>query len=309
VSYVLNDTPNQVIPEATRQRVLDAAAVLGYTPSAAAKTLRSGRSDVVLGLLPDWPIGTSVGRLIEQLSAALARQGLTFVVHPLAGTDRAVTELWKAITPVAVVTFEPLPEADVATMRSAGIGVTVALFGIDAAGPDAFSLSDRRNGRLQAEHLATAGHRRLGYADPDDPRLEVFAAARRDGARQACAELGLPGPSRRTVALDAGAAAEAIEGWRSEGVTAVCAYNDEVALALLGGLRRLGLAAPADLAVIGVDDIPAAALAWPPLSTVRADLPALSGYLVEQILTGLAGRPAPQRPGPDIHAVLVRESS
>ena len=48
VSYVLNDTPHQSIPEATRRRVLDAAAELGYTPSAAARALRSGRSDIVL---------------------------------------------------------------------------------------------------------------------------------------------------------------------------------------------------------------------------------------------------------------------
>jgi len=43
VSYVLNDTPGQKIPENTRRRVLDAAASLGYAPSAAARTLRSGR--------------------------------------------------------------------------------------------------------------------------------------------------------------------------------------------------------------------------------------------------------------------------
>ena len=308
VSYVLNDTPNQVIPESTRQRVLAAAAALGYTPSAAAKALRSGRSDVVLCLLPDWPIGANVGHLIEQLSVALARRGLTFVVHPLAGTERAVGELWKAITPVAVVSFEPLPEQDVATMRSAGIEVTVALLGATATGPEAFAFSDQRTGRLQAEHLAAGGHRKLGYADPDDPRVGGFAAVRLDGVRQACAELGLAEPAVQTVALEADSAASAIGAWRRDGVTAVCAYNDEVALALFAGLRQLGLAAPADLAVIGVDDIPAARLASPPLSTVRADLPALSGYLADRITAGLSGEPVPQRPGSDLHALVVRES-
>ena len=57
VSYVLNGTPNQSIPEATRRRVLDAAEQLGYTPYAPARALRSGRSDVVLFLMPEWPIG------------------------------------------------------------------------------------------------------------------------------------------------------------------------------------------------------------------------------------------------------------
>src|SRR3954447_18722682 len=66
VSYVLNDTAHQPIPERTRQRVLAAAAELGYTPSAAARTLSSGRSDLVLLLLPDWPIGPTVGQLLEE---------------------------------------------------------------------------------------------------------------------------------------------------------------------------------------------------------------------------------------------------
>src|SRR5215218_9071233 len=78
VSYVLNDTPHQTISAHTRDRVLHAAAVLGYAPSAAARTLRTGRSDVVLCLLPDWPIGPEVGSMLGNLSTALARSGLTF---------------------------------------------------------------------------------------------------------------------------------------------------------------------------------------------------------------------------------------
>ena len=68
VSYVMNNTPHQVIPETTRQRVLAAAVELGYTPSAAARMLVSGRSDVVLLLLPDWPIGLGVASLLDELS-------------------------------------------------------------------------------------------------------------------------------------------------------------------------------------------------------------------------------------------------
>src|SRR5699024_8468011 len=67
VSYVLNDTPGHRITADTRARVADAAARLGYAPSAAARTLRSGRSEVVLCLLPDWPIGPEVGAMLGHL--------------------------------------------------------------------------------------------------------------------------------------------------------------------------------------------------------------------------------------------------
>src|SRR3954451_18865798 len=118
VSYVLNNTPHQAIPEHTRRRVLAAAAELGYTPSAAARALVTGRSDVVLLLLPDWPIGPTVGALMEHLSAALAEHGLTFVAHPRSA--RPVSQVWAAITPAAVITFEELDPPDAARIEAAG---------------------------------------------------------------------------------------------------------------------------------------------------------------------------------------------
>src|SRR3954469_15611031 len=167
--HSLNNTPHQVIPERTRQRVLAAAAELGYTPSAAARALSSGRSEVVLLLLPDWPIGPSVGSLLENLSTALAEHGYPFVAHPRSA-GRSVGEVWKAITPAAVVTFEELDEMDAVRLRAAGVELAVALFG-GRRGARALDLPEQRTGRLQAEHLAATGHRRLGYACPDDPRV------------------------------------------------------------------------------------------------------------------------------------------
>src|SRR5437868_2690064 len=70
VSYVLNETPNQAIPEGTRRRVMEAAEELGYTPYAPARVLRSGRSDVILFLIPEWPIGPAIARLVEDLTLA-----------------------------------------------------------------------------------------------------------------------------------------------------------------------------------------------------------------------------------------------
>jgi DNA-binding LacI/PurR family transcriptional regulator len=108
VSYVLNDTPHQTIPEETRQRVLEAVARLGYTPSAAATALRRGRSDVVLGLLPDWPVGHAVGRVMQEITAAFARHQLTFVVHPDSRIGRydGNIEPVQALEGGAAVTFE-----------------------------------------------------------------------------------------------------------------------------------------------------------------------------------------------------------
>ncbi|WP_250037417.1 LacI family DNA-binding transcriptional regulator [Paractinoplanes maris] len=307
VSYVLNDTPRQTISAGTRDRVREAAAQLGYSPSAAARTLRTGRSDVVLCLLPDWPIGTEVGSNLGHLSAALAHHGLTLVVHPGNRADRPIADLWKAITPAAVIAYSGFSDAEIAAMRSAGVALVVALSGRHRG--HELAVPQELVGRRQAEHLAQAGHTRLGYAYPDDPRVRFFAEPRLAGVRAACAARRLPTPVGLTVPLDPPAAADAVRRWQATGVTAVCAYNDEVALAVLAGLRQLGSSAPADLAVIGVDDIPAARLADPPLTTVTTDQSVVGAHLAATVVAAMNGRAAPTLPAADIVRIVPRQSA
>ncbi len=308
VSYVLNATASQAISPGTRTRVLDAAARLGYAPSPAARALRTGRSDVVLCLLPDWPIGPEVGALLGNLSTALARAGLTFVAHPGNREDRPMAEIWKAITPAAVLAFTDFSDEEIDAMRSAGVALVVALLGRSPQRRGELDAPQHLIGRLQAARLAGRGHTRLGYAFPDDDRVRVFADPRLAGVRAACADLGLPGPAVETVPLDPGSAAVAVRRWRAGEVTGVCAYNDEVALAVLAGLRSAGLSAPAGLAVIGVDDIAAARLADPPLTTVTTDQMAVAAHLAATVLAAITGAPPPAAPTTGLVQVVGRDS-
>ncbi|WP_344811323.1 substrate-binding domain-containing protein, partial [Microlunatus aurantiacus] len=92
--------------------------------------------------------------------------------------------------------------------------------------------------------------------------------------------------------------------------TAICAFNDEVALALLAGAQRCGIAVPDDLAVIGVDDLPLAALITPALTTIARDTAAGALDIVDAVVAQLDGR-TPARPGSasDGQVVIVRDSA
>ncbi|MFL6140588.1 MAG: LacI family DNA-binding transcriptional regulator [Labedaea sp.] len=307
VSYVLNGTPNQTISAPTRRRVFDAAESLGYTPYAPARALRSGRSDMVLLLIPEWPIGPAIARLVEELTRALAAAGLTLVVHAHPRNARPVHDLWKAITPAAVINHQALDEAEVGAARRAGIPVVAPVF--QFAGRASFADFQQGVGHAQAAHLCSAGHRRLGYALPDDERLAAFADPRLAGARAACADLGLAEPMAHTVPLDRIGASTAVRAWRRARITAVCAYNDEVALAVLAGLRHRHLTAPAQLAVVGVDDIPAGALADPALTTIATGMSALGRHLAAAVVAVLQGEPAAPGPGPEIIRLVRRASA
>jgi DNA-binding LacI/PurR family transcriptional regulator len=310
VSFVLNDTPHQKIPDETRQKVLAAASRLGYLPSAAARALASGRSDVVLYLLPDWPIGPTVGSLLEYLSAAFEASGFAFVVHPRAHTARPLSQLWTNITPAAVLAFEDFTEDELTSMEAAGVQARVAMFGRTGTEAGGMTIPEQHVGRLQVEHLAATGHRTIGYAYPDDTRLDHLAVPRFDGARQTCVDLELEEPIRTAVALTMESAVAAVRAFRGADprVTAVCAYNDDLALALLAACRELNVAVPEELAVIGVDDVPAAAFSAPPLTTIIHDIPALAQHIADSVIRTLAGRPPLRRPR-SYAAHLVRRST
>jgi DNA-binding LacI/PurR family transcriptional regulator len=308
VSYVLTGRDGVTISAETRQRVRDTAARLGYAPSAAARALRTGRSDLVLCILPDWPVGPVIETLLDELADELSGRGLAVLVHHGRGT-RPLTDLWRAVTPRAVIGFAPFADDDLLAMRQAGIQVLGTLGEERQPGPAVPSESQLEIGGIQVRHLASRGVRRIGYAWPGDERLEVFARDRLLGVRRACADLGLADPVVLPVALDVDSAASAVRTWHEQEVTGVAAYNDDVALAVLSGLRSEGLSCPQDCAVVGVDDIPAARLAAPPLTTISQSIELQARYLAALVLADLDGaEEKPEHPGHGLHLV-VRDSA
>ncbi|MCZ2262551.1 LacI family DNA-binding transcriptional regulator [Isoptericola sp. QY 916] len=306
VSYVLNDTPGASVSDATRERIHAAAERLGYAPSAAARALRRGRSDLVVAVLPDWPVGPVVESLLDHLTDALAARGLFVLVHHHRDT-RALTDLWRAVTPLAVVGLAPFLPDDARAMTRAGIRVVGAVEPADGAAAGGFDASQRGIGALQAGRLADTGHSRLGYVTTDDPRLDRFARARLAGLRAACAARGLAEPV--VVAVRTGEpATTTVRGLSGAGVTAVAAYNDEVALAVLAGAREAGVPVPSRLAVIGVDDSPGARVAAPPLTTVAQPVERQAEHLAAEVLAALDGRDAPPWPDDGAHVVVRRSA-
>lgn len=294
VSYVLNDNPSQKISDSTRERVLRSVAELGYTPYEPARTLRSGQSNIVLFVAPDYPVGHVIGEMYDRLIDLLTRQGRTLVTHRVTpGID--LLDVASSLSPFAVISMAPV-SADVRRALE-GLGARVEIIGFreptGTGDPDVIHPQERV-GRLQAEHLRAHGHLRLGYALPDDDRAEMFSAPRLAAVRDVCAENGLLEPMVGTVPFDIDRAAKTVRAWHAAGVTAVCAFTDDVAIGVIGGAHAAGLAVPADLAVIGVDDIPLAAVTVPPLTTVHLDVDALARAIVRPLGMVDEADPAPE---------------
>ena len=119
----------------------------------------------MLCLLPDWPLGHAVGTLVQHLTAAFARHKLTFLVHSNTRSARPLSEIWKTITPAAVLALDRFSTAEAEVMRAAGVQVIVALHASTRRRWREIRTPENPIGALQARHLATTHHRLGGWAD------------------------------------------------------------------------------------------------------------------------------------------------
>lgn len=268
VSYVLNGVPGQAIPEATRVRVLEVARQLDYVPSTHAQALARGSSRTVIVSLGDLPREAFVDQLARDVSDTLEADGRFAVIDDSRGPDRSrrLIALAQLISPEAIVTFLPLPEALGARLADLGLGRQVSIVRDDDALADLLRLGPRR----QVEYLAGRQHRSVCYWGTAEPQLSSLDEIRRDSVAETARRFGMEFMATGgTGSLEA--AAEMI-GDAAARVTSVAAFNDETAMIVLTAAWKAGVRVPEDLAVIGVDDLPSSRWTVPPLTTVSYNL-------------------------------------
>ena len=300
VGFVFNKTAGQTISSGTRARVLEAAERIGYRPHAGAQALARGASRIVLLVLPDWPVGASMQRLIEAASSVLDAAGYTLVTYT-PRRDGAARPLWELLEPEVVMGFAPFTREQLSGMRAHGI---THIFPDENGG----SAAPETGPAEQLRYLHELGHQRIAYASTGDPRLTDLAGVRILAAQQYARQHGREALEVRTLAVHDDAI-DAVRDWRASGVTAVAAYNDDVAALIVGAAARLGVDVPNDLSVIGHDDAPIASLFVPTLTTVRRDEEADGANFAAVAIAGATGTGLPDLTETVTEKVIVRESS
>ncbi|MEV0852392.1 LacI family DNA-binding transcriptional regulator [Nocardia fluminea] len=287
VSFVLNGKNEFGISETTRRLVLETAQRLGYAPSAVARALRSGRSQVVVFLLSDAPVSEPFGRFKREVTTALQAQGFTCVFLELSGLAGGVSAVCQHLDPAIVVSTAVLPEGDKQALVRSGVPVIDGVLGAEDA--SITGLDQREIGRTQVRHLADRGHRVVGFAAVDERQDQPFCLPRLEGVREQCRALGLAEPVVVTTNYSLDGAGAAVARWAASEVTAVAAFNDIAAVAVLGACRMRGLEVPGQLAIIGVDNDSVARLTVPTLTTVDIDLTVPARSLARAIVDAARG--------------------
>jgi len=307
VSKVING--RRGVAAGTRARVEALIDRYGYrrpAPSARRTTM-----ELVFDELEDmW--GTEIIRGVERV----ARQHQMGVVLTEFGPERNAIHYWIDDTvsrrPACVVTVAQLSEEQRNQLRAKGIPFVV--FDPTTELPDDVPFVGATNwsgGRSATRHLIELGHRRIAMIGGPDHVL--CCRARLDGHRSALDAAGLPPDDALIVRTDLtredGHAAALDLLQRPQPPTAIFTCNDLQALGVYQAARQLGQRIPADLSVVGFDDLPIAALMDPPMTTVRQPLTEMAAAATELALALGRGEDRPQI-GLELATTLtVREST
>jgi LacI family transcriptional regulator len=318
VSYVLNGVTEGRVPisDETRQRVLEAIEELGYEPDARAQALRSGSTKTIALIIPDLrnPHFCEYATGIEEAARAA---GYHFLLSSTTMNDEYAVEIFKdlarrrfdgLIIASSFILKSAEAQAILKQIRERGLPIVEMdeNYGVDSVYADYYQAT-----KEVMSYLLSLGHRRIGLIygvgghELGEDRLHPYQAA-----------LQVAGiPVQPELIVDCGPAIE--DGYQAalkllklpSRPTAIIAINDLLAISAVRAAADLGLRVPADLSLVGYDDIPMANHLVPRLTTVTKDALILGKKAFEMVLARIQN---PDLPRQEIHSparLILREST
>ncbi|MBF4163571.1 LacI family DNA-binding transcriptional regulator [Nocardioides acrostichi] len=260
VSRALRGLP-RVSPD-TRERVLDAAVRLGYTPSPHAVGLASGGRTRTIAIVVLWVTRWYFSTVVHGAESLLRERGYDVLLYNIGGDAEArrrvlLTQLLtKRADAVMVVGFTPTPEEVLWLGRHDVPAVTL---GARVDEWPSVRIDDENVARVAVEHLVALGHRRIAYVGQlSDDGLDLATPRDRlHGYRESLRAAGVD--PEESLEFDGGFT---LDGGREAGrrllqlrerPTAVFCASDEMAYGVLRSCLEAGVDVPREMSVIGVD--------------------------------------------------------
>ncbi|MGH2559918.1 MAG: LacI family DNA-binding transcriptional regulator [Thermomicrobiales bacterium] len=318
VSLVLNGRDGPLrISAATRQRVLDAAQSLGYTPNIVARRLRSvgnERPSLTIGVVLPFDerlvVSVRAAGIVRQTLDAWARdEGIgspdVLIETYSGGHLDEVPSLAGNTRYNGVILLNTLPADDQFLAAAGPLPVPLVLIQRSVDGHSWVNSDNRAMGRAIAEHLLSLGHRRFAVVKASvasaaqEARVDGFACRlREDGLDLAAASI-VSGAFSESGGHEA--TRRLLHGLADSGdsvPSALFVPTDLMAVGALHALKEAGLGVPADVAVVGYDNEPVASFTDPPLTTVDAAIAESADAATKMLLAlihNYAGAPMTKR--------------
>jgi LacI family transcriptional regulator len=304
VSRALN-SPGR-INEKTEAKVRAAARDLRYRLNPMARALPTGRTNT-LGLILSDITNPMIAGIVRGAQQAASERGYTLLLaESQESAELEATAVDRMIASVDGLVLAASRLDDERIEQAAEDRLTV-LINRDVAGIESV-IGDVEPGIDEAvAHLHLLGHRRIVYLS--GPQTSWMSGHReaviRAVAERRGVEIEVLGPNRPTLEMGT----EALPRIVATGATAVVAYNDVMAIGLLRAAQQQGLDIPAELSIVGFDDVFGSDFTSPPLTTVRMPLMVLGELAVRRLLDMLQSDDEPERVEPPVSRLVIRGSS
>jgi len=295
VSYVINDNAAISIPVETRQRILDAMDELGYVPNITARRLRSSKTYTIAGIIPDIlnPFYPAFERGIQDVAEQHRYDLMMYNTDSDADKERRCIDLLvQGRVDGLIGVFFHVTARDLLPALERNIFVVRLEAGEKPTGPwplDNIFVDNTAAAQAATTYLIQRGHTRIGMlANQDGP-----SQYRLQGYRNALQAHHLPvGPELiRVGRFDTEGGYETMQQLLAldRRPTAVFASNDVMAMGAMAAIRQAGLSIPGEMAVVGFDDIPAASLVYPALTTIAQHQRQMGQRAAEMLFERLDG--------------------
>lgn len=289
VSRVINNRPD--VSAATRRHVQEVIDRLGYRPSHAARTLSQGQSRsigvVAYGIEYFGPSRALSG--IEKKASELGYTPLLYLLRdPESNSVSRVLDDLLSRHVDGIIWAVPEIGDNRSWLKEGGFRPPVPLVLHSMGNHPESSITrvdNHRGAKLATQHLIEQGHRDIGLITGPMDWWEARERVR--GWKDALTEAGIAQDEGHVVygSWSAASGERALDQLLKQrpGVSAVFAANDHMALGALLAARKRELRLPADLAIVGFDDVPEAAYFWPPLTTISQPLYEMGCASVEEL--------------------------
>lgn len=317
VSNVINDYPH--IKPDTRQRVMDSIEELGYQPNLSARGLRSGRTGAISLVIPDLK-NAYFAELADAVMRAAAAHDLFVLIQQTGGDRDRELEILRGprmrMVDGILYSVLALGQEDAALVD---IPIPMVLLGerIFNGPTDHVTMQNVEASQAATEHMAAVGRTRILAFGAHENEVIGSAGLRLAGYRRGLEAAGLP--YREELVVDVGNwhradGADAMRGVLASGVAfdGVVAFNDSIALGAMRVLQEAGLRIPADVAVIGFDDIDETRYSLPTLSTVdpgREEIAETAVRVLMERIAAAGGESIEPREFQSAFRVIPREST
>jgi len=307
---------NPLIPKTLRDQIVEIAQTHGYVVNQSARSLRLRKTDTIGVIIPlaheagqmisDPFFLEMVGRLADEITRRDYLVLLNKVITTEPGWLERIIQSHRAdgLLLIGQSTQHEVLNAVARTYRP------MVVWGAQLPGQIYCSVGvdNVEGGRLAVAHLAASGRRRIAFVGATNA---PEAAQRFAGYRKGLEEAGIAYDPALVVAAHytTDEAQQAVRAFLDSGVPfdGIFAFSDVIALAAVRVLAQAGRRVPADVAVVGFDDILLAQHSAPPLTTVRQDLAVGARAMVDLLFRRMAGEDAPSTLSPV--KLVVRESA